>query len=94
MEYKALTTNSFDDALLYLEALKLKSSASTIEKKKLCILCQKFLEYFVRWLSCCEAEAKAYQVFVRSTPLWPMLELPQSQWISWIERNVSEKISG
>ncbi len=36
------------------------------------------------------ADAKAYQVFVKSTPFWEMLELSPNKWHSWLEQNIKE----
>lgn len=90
-----------DNAKAYLDvALKIfedfceQGAVSKIEQKKFCIAIEKYLANFYSWHSCSPAEAKAYQVFVRSTPISPMLELQQSEWIPWLEKNISEKVSG
>ncbi len=90
MNYSDTAKNNFEDALKLFKDLGKKSVASKIEQVKLCILCQKYLDNFVRWLSCSPCDAKAYQVFVKSTILAGMLELPQAKWHKWISENANE----
>ena len=89
-----------ENAKMYLDiALKIfeefceQGVVSKIEQIKFCIAVEKFQANFKSWHSCYPAEANAYQVFVKSTPLAPLLELPQAQWARWLEENVTEKIN-
>jgi hypothetical protein len=93
MEYGDNTKIYFDVALKIFEGFCEQGSISKIEQTKFCIAVEKYLSNFNSWHSCSPAQAKAYQVFVRSTPLSPMLELPQSEWTTWLEKNISGKLS-
>lgn len=93
MEYKDNTKVYLDVALKIFEGFCEQGEISKIEQTKFCIAFEKFLANFNRWHSCSPTEAKAYEVFVKSTPLSPMLELQQSEWIAWLKKNISEKVS-
>ena len=89
MRYSKQTQDTFEEALQYFELLKKKSSVTKIEHRRLFISCRRFSDLFARWSSCSPAEAKAYQVYVSSTPLGEVLQIPQSEWLLWIEEAVS-----
>ncbi len=92
MNYGDEAKINFEQALKLFEALSKQSSASKIDQVKLCLSCHKYLENHVRWMGCSSAEAKAYQVFVKSTPLWEMLELSSHKWHDWIAKNIKEDV--
>jgi len=93
MKYAGNAKSNLDEALKIFDDFCGQGAISKIEQKKFCIAVEKFLANFYSWHSCSPAEAKAYQVFVRSTPISPMLELQQSEWKPWLEKNISEKVS-
>ncbi len=43
-------------------------------------------------MGCSMADTKAYQVFVKSTPFWEMLELSSHKWHDWIAKNIKEDV--
>ncbi len=92
MDYGEIAKNNFEDALKIFETLAKQSSPSKIEQIKFCLSCQKYLENYVRWMGCSPADAKAYQVFVKSTPLWTILELSPNKWHQWLDENIKENI--
>ncbi len=90
MDYGNETKINFEQALKLFEALSKQSSPSRIDQIKLCLSCQKYLENYIRWVGCSPAAATAYQVFVKSTPLWEMLELSSHKWHDWIADSIKE----
>ncbi|NQY43113.1 MAG: hypothetical protein HRT87_07220 [Legionellales bacterium] len=92
MIYAENAKTNFSEALEIYEGLLHNNSISTIEKTKFCIAIQKYLENYVRWCSCSPAEANAYQVFVKSTPLWEIIQLPPNKWKNWLEDKVKETV--
>ncbi len=92
MNYGDETKTNFEQALKLFETLSKQSSPSRIDQIKLCISCQKYLENYIRWMGCSMANAKAYQVFVKSTPLWEMLELSPNKWHQWLDKNIKKRV--
>ncbi len=81
---------NINEALQMFRSFSEKGSMSKNDQIKFCISCQKYLESYVRWMECSPADAKAYQIFVKSTPFWDMLELPPNKWHQWLDENIKE----
>ena len=89
MVYGENAKANLNEALEIFETFSKQGYVSKIEQTRFCIAVQKYLENYVRWCSCSPAEANAYQVFVNSTPLWDLMQLPPNKWKSWLEEKVS-----
>ena len=93
MTYASNAKTNLNEALRIFEDLCKQGSMSKIEQKKFFIAVEKYRANFNSWYSCSPANANAYQVFVKSTPLAPLMELTQDKWIAWLETYISEKSS-
>ena len=93
MVYGENAKANLNEALEIFETFSKQGSVSKIEQTRFCIAVQKYLENYVRWCSCSPAEANAYQVFLKSTPLWDLIQLPPNKWKNWLEEKVKETIN-
>ena len=92
MVYGENAKTNLNEALEIYEGFLKDGSVSKIEQTLFCIAVQKYLENYVRWCTCSPAEDNAYQVFVKSTPLWDLMKLPPNKWKSWLEEQAKEAI--
>ena len=83
---------NLNEALEIFERFLKDGSVSKIEQTRFCIAVQKYLENYVRWCTCSPAEASAYQVFVKATPIWELMQLPPNKWKSWLEEKIKQPV--
>ena len=92
MVYGENAKANLNEALEIFEIFSKQGYISKIEQTRFCIAVQKYLENYVRWLACSPAEANAYQAFVKSTPLWDLMQLPPNKWKSWLEEQIKAAV--
>ncbi len=91
MNYGKKTINAFEDLLKYLKFLEDKKEASSSQVEELYSRAHDFLSLFLKWKSSANVSANAHQLYMQTTPLWQMLELPPTEWAEWIDVYLSNK---
>ncbi len=93
MDYRKLTTDSFHEALVYYKHLQDKPDVSEFEQKQLELMYHDFFNHFTTWMAYSRFAATDFLVYVKSTPLAEILELPKSEWPRWIKASLKESVT-
>ncbi|NQY44084.1 MAG: hypothetical protein HRT87_12170 [Legionellales bacterium] len=90
MLYAENAKTKFKESLEIFEHSLERGHLSKVDQTNFCVALHKYLENYVLWCNCDPAAANAYQVFVKSTPLWELLQLPPNKWEKWLVENIKQ----
>jgi hypothetical protein len=98
MNYENAAKDLFEQIVASVDELKNNPGINHIQVARLCILCGKFEEYFNRWRVCANningnelAKLKAYEVYIQSTPINKLLDVPYNKRFNWLATKFTKR---